>query len=117
MSDLEGISTEELRGMVRLLLATSKKVSETRIDAYVPYEKQKEFHNCVDPNDYPAHQKFLQAANQFGKTKAAASEFSWHVTGEYPEWYTGFKLESPFAFMAEAATGGKTLLCENSSYM
>jgi len=90
-----GDTHAELADMLRLLMAASKKISEHRLDDYKPYLFQERFHNCLDLNGYPAHQKFLQAGNQTGKTYSAAEEVAMHVTGEYPIWYTGIRLKNP----------------------
>jgi phage terminase large subunit-like protein len=50
---------------------------------YQPYPWQKEFHAAGA--DHP--ERMLMAANRVGKTISAACEVSFHLTGEYPEWW------------------------------
>lgn len=44
------------------------------------------------------------AANQVGKTFAAAAEVSYHLTGEYPDWWPGRRWDRPTRWWA----GGHT---------
>ncbi len=52
---------------------------------YEPYEKQKDFHRA----GATYRQRCLMAGNQLGKTYAAGSETSMHLTGLYPDWWEG----------------------------
>ncbi len=98
----------ELRQIVKLAVATQKKISETRIQDYHPYPFQLHVHNGLDDSGEPAHQKFLQAANQIGKTVCAASEVAWHATGIYPEYYTGLKIKNPKLIQVSGVTNDTT---------
>ena len=35
--------------------------------------------------------RYLSAANRIGKTYGAAHEFAYHATGQYPDWWRGFR--------------------------
>lgn len=52
---------------------------------YKPYAKQKEFH--ASGTHY--RERLLMAGNQLGKTFAAGNEVAFHVTGIYPDDWTG----------------------------
>jgi phage terminase large subunit-like protein len=41
------------------------------------------------------HQRLLYAGNQAGKTIACAAETAWHLTGQYPDWWTGKRFNKP----------------------
>lgn len=58
---------------------------ENRLAAYLPYDKQMEFHA------QGAHfrERLFMAGNQLGKTWSGAYEAAYHATGKYPEWWTG----------------------------
>jgi len=99
---------DDLRYAVKVALAAKKKISETRILDYDPYPFQLKFHNAIGSNGLPATQKFLQAANQVGKTWSAASEIAFHATGDYPVWYSGLKIEKPTQIQVSGVTNDTT---------
>jgi phage terminase large subunit-like protein len=99
---------DDISQILKLALAAQKKISETRIEDYEPYEFQVAFHNGKDKNGDYAFQKFLQAANQVGKTLCAASEVSFHATGDYPPWYKGRRLEKPLQIQVSGVTNETT---------
>jgi phage terminase large subunit-like protein len=41
------------------------------------------------------HQRLIYGGNQTGKTLCAGAEVSWHLTGDYPHWWTGKKFNKP----------------------
>ncbi|HSR75281.1 MAG TPA: hypothetical protein VLN57_01735 [Xanthobacteraceae bacterium] len=41
------------------------------------------------------HQRLLYGGNQSGKTLACSAETSWHLTGIYPDWWTGKRFSKP----------------------
>ncbi len=48
------------------------------------------------------------AGNQLGKTLAGSMEVAMHLTGIYPEWFTGRRFEQPTTWWAGAVTGETT---------
>lgn len=66
-------------------------VAANRISLYRPYPWQKEFHNAGKDNP----ERMLMAANRVGKTYSAGNEISYHLTGEYPDWWAGKRFEHP----------------------
>ena len=40
------------------------------------------------------------AGNQLGKTLAGAAEWSMHLTGRYPDWWTGYRYQGPIQILA-----------------
>jgi phage terminase large subunit-like protein len=56
---------------------------------YVPYAKQRAFHNAG--HDY--RERLLMAGNKLGKTFAAGFEVAFDATGIYPDWYQGYRFE------------------------
>jgi phage terminase large subunit-like protein len=79
-------------------------VSERLIELYEPYEKQAVFHALgVDHRE-----RLLMAGNQLGKTYSAAAEVSYHLTGEYPEWWQGRRWKKATAGWAAGVTSEVT---------
>lgn len=76
-----------------LLISTEiKYLTETnRLADYAPYPKQCEFHAAGATH----RERLLMAGNQLGKTLAAAMEVAMHMTGRYPDWWTGYRFDRP----------------------
>jgi phage terminase large subunit-like protein len=66
-------------------------VKLNKIATYRPYHWQAEFHEAGSLNA----ERMLMAANRVGKTASAAAEVSYHLTGDYPEWWVGRKFDQP----------------------
>lgn len=66
-------------------------VQANKIVTYRPYGWQREFHEAGRDNP----ERMLMAANRVGKTQGAAAEISYHLTGDYPNWWTGKRFEKP----------------------
>ncbi|EDI8735813.1 hypothetical protein GEM21_05475 [Salmonella enterica] len=60
-----------------------------KLEFVEPYQYQKDFINHSKEFDY----KFLRAGNRVGKTVCGSLELTYHITGRYPEWYTGKRIE------------------------
>lgn len=60
---------------------------------YKPYPKQLEFHKAGA--DLAVRERLLKAGNQLGKTFSAAYETAYHLTGLYPDWWTGAVFDAP----------------------
>jgi phage terminase large subunit-like protein len=78
--------------------------ARNRIDTYVPYLKQLEFHDAGKHH----RERLLMAGNQLGKTYSGAAEVAYHLTGEYPEWWDGRVWKEPVRFWAGSKTGEVT---------
>ncbi len=74
-----------------LVAAFLKSVQVNKIVTYRPYVWQREFHErgCDNP------ERMLMAANRVGKTQGAAAEVSYHLTGDYPQWWKGKTFDKP----------------------
>lgn len=60
-----------------------------RINHLEPYGYQKLFMSKSAEYD----QRFLRAGNRVGKTWCGALEMAYHITGRYPDWWTGKRIE------------------------
>ena len=61
---------------------------------YRPYAKQREFH-LLDRRE-----RLFAAGNQLGKSVAGSFETAMHLTGEYPDWWTGKRFDKPITALA-----------------
>lgn len=78
--------------------------SHRKLTEYVPYEKQKAFH---DAGAIYRERLFL-AGNRCGKTQAGAFEMAYHLTGAYPDWWQGKVFTKPVRAWAAGITGEST---------
>lgn len=86
-------------------MAEAKRRRDTnKLASYRPYAKQMEFHAAGGW----ARERLLMAANQVGKTWAGAFESAMHLTGEYPDGWTGRRWDRPVRMWAGSKTGEVT---------
>jgi phage terminase large subunit-like protein len=79
------LSPEELERADALIAQLSGGFAANRLKLYRPYPWQMEFHEAGRTNT----ERMLMAANRVGKTLSAGAETAYHLTGEYPDWWTG----------------------------
>ena len=70
---------------LELLKERQRRYDTTRIARYKPYDYQRKFH--AESMECP--QRILMAANRVGKTYSGAAETTFHLTGQYPDWWKG----------------------------
>jgi len=79
-----------------------------KLEFYDPYEYQKKFHGALDTDGKLARQRALMAANQIGKTFCGAMETAYHLTGIYPDWWTGHRFPKSVEFIVASTTNETT---------
>lgn len=79
-----------------------------RLEFYEPYDYQKKFHGAVAQDGRLARQRALMAANQIGKTFCGAMETAFHLTGLYPDWWTGHRFSKSVEFIVASTTNETT---------
>lgn len=91
MLDIESLPPTKVKAAIAKLEAEKhRRVVENKLASYQPYPKQQEFHEI----GATVRERLLMAANQTGKTLAAAMELAMHVTGIYPAaWWKGFRFD------------------------
>lgn len=90
--------------LVSLLEERKRRKDRRRLIEYRPYAKQREFHarGSVD------RERLLMAGNQLGKTFCGAAEAAIHLTGQYPDWWTGRRFDRPVRAWGGSKTGEVT---------
>jgi phage terminase large subunit-like protein len=93
-----GLTEEENLELLELLELDQLIQKRNRIDTFFPddgplrrelYKKHLNFYNAG--SEYKL--RLLMAANRVGKTVAAVIEIVFHITGEYPNWWTGKRFQ------------------------
>lgn len=77
---------------------------ENRLKWYAPYPKQREFHAAGATYS----ERLFMAGNQIGKTVAGGAEWAIHLTGRYPDWWTGAEFKKPVRFWCGGVTSEST---------
>lgn len=90
--------------LVALAKEKLRREERTRLLRYKPYPKQAAFHEACGKNN----QVLLMAGNRFGKTYCGAAEIGFHMTGLYPDWWTGRRFPRPVKVWACGTTHDKT---------
>ena len=95
LADLAHLDVEEKLELLRLLELRDRRRREHMLAHYKPYLKQKEFH--ADGASF--RERLFMAGNQLGKTWAGAYEAAMHLTGRYPDWWTGKRFNRSIRMM------------------
>lgn len=103
---LATMSPEEKLAFLKLLKERERVKAENKLECYEPYPKQAEFHNAG--SELGVRERCLMAGNQFGKTISASFETAMHLTGIYPDWYTGRRFDHPTVGWAASTTSQGT---------
>lgn len=75
-----------------------------RIRSYRPYTKQADFHAA----GVSKRERANLAGNQLGKSFGGAAELSYHLTGNYPDWWKGRRFDRPVRAWAGSDTAETT---------
>ena len=87
--------------LLKLLEEKTRRDKENALWAFSPYVWQKEFYEAGIENK----QRLLMAANRVGKTRSSCIELAYHLTGRYPEWWTGIRFDFPINAWALGVSG------------
>ncbi len=86
--------------MLRQGQTDTSRAAQDVLSAYRPYPKQLAFHEAG-----AAHrERLLMAGNQVGKTFCGAAEAAIHLTGLYPDWWTGQRFDRAVRMWAGSKT-------------
>ena len=89
---------------VELAKELKKRQRFEKISFYDPYPYQLDFH----ATGFEHNQRLLMAANRIGKSYCGAAEMAYHLTGIYPEWWTGKKFYKPITAWAGGVSNETT---------
>src|ERR1700675_2819638 len=92
---------EEIRGLIAALQKMDVHKRFNKMLFWTPYDKQAQFFSLGRTK----RERMFMAANRVGKTEAGAYETSAHLTGDYPEWWDGARLDHPITGWGAGWTG------------
>ena len=92
--DSSRLDSDERVELYELLRLKDIRARRSRLSVYRPYKRQIEFHSAGSQ----FRERLFMAGNQLGKTWAGAYEVAMHLTGQYPDWWTGKRF--PYAIRA-----------------
>jgi phage terminase large subunit-like protein len=90
--------------LLRLFAEEELYQARNRLEGYRPYPKQLAFHAAGSTH----RERLLMASNRFGKTVSGAAETAIHLTGRYPDWWTGKRFDGPVRAWAAGVTNEST---------
>lgn len=96
-------TSPKIKSILDGLEAAAKLRVEKRISFFSPYEKQQEF---FDMGAW-ARERLLMAGNQLGKSEAGAVEMAYHLTGDYPDDWLGYRFDHPVTAWAAGVSSEK----------
>ena len=117
--DYEKMSKEELLEHLNLIDKMQEHEKYCSRDYLEPNEPQKRFWAMgspdfagdeVNPEPGERSQRAFFACNRGGKSFGAAWEMSYHLTGDYPQWWEGKRFDKPIKAVAASNTEEQTLL-------
>lgn len=107
MNSTELLSSSEIdweAALQALQERRQKLLAENRLQSFRPYTRQKEFFEA----GATYRERLLMAGNQLGKTVAGGAEVAFHVTGLYPDWWTGRRFNRPTRWWCASVTSDAT---------
>jgi phage terminase large subunit-like protein len=104
--DFSKLSEAEKSELLTLLQDRQRQRDENQLAHYVPYKKQREFHERG--GGPTVRERLLMAGNQLGKTWSAGFETAMHLTGIYPDWWIGKRFNHPTIGWAASITSQGT---------
>lgn len=98
---LAGLTPDQRAALQRKFLW---KAARQKLQDYVAYPKQREFHAAGATH----REKLFLAGNRVGKTRCGGAEVAMHLTGEYPDWWTGRRFDGPIMAWVAGVTNEST---------
>src|SRR5690606_19266974 len=89
-------SAKQQELLTKLEAESSRRRRTNRLRFCRPSGKQREVHD----KGAEFRERLFVAANQVGKTLSGAAEVGMHLTGQYPDWWTGRRFDHPVIWIA-----------------
>ena len=108
--DTSNMSREQKEQYVKLLKEQSIRLNQNRIIQYYPESGALSRHNYPKHMDFFARgssyaERCMMAANRVGKSEGVgAYELTLHLTGRYPDWWTGHRFDRAITAWAAGTT-------------
>ncbi|PCI78518.1 hypothetical protein COB21_00525 [Candidatus Aerophobetes bacterium] len=96
-----------------ILQEAAYRYHQERFLYYEPHQKQIAFHKAGTK----AKERLFLAGNRTGKTYCGVMEVSMHLTGNYPEWWNGYRYKEPIEAWAAGVTNAETRQVLERSYV
>jgi len=98
------MATDPRRDLAAALMERARRARGQRLKYYRPYPKQRDFHAA----GAMYRERLLSAGNQSGKTLCASYETAMHLSGQYPDWWTGKRFDRPVNGLAASVSADLT---------
>ena len=102
-SQILKLTSEEQYDYLKALEKYEETKKYNQLHFFKPYEFQKRFYDKGSDNSVRA----LIAANRCGKTYSAAMEIAMHLTGKYPDWWSGRRFDKPIRCVMAGVTSSQ----------
>lgn len=87
------LTTDQQQRLQELVIAVSDDMRYNALRYFRPFEHQRRFFETT------TDRRGILAANRIGKTVSTCYETAYHLTGLYPDWWTGHRFDKPITAM------------------
>ena len=87
------LTTDQQQTLEDLVIATADHMRYNQLKYFRPFDHQRSFFATV------SDRRGILAANRIGKTVSTCYETAMHLTGLYPEWWSGNRFDRPITVM------------------
>jgi phage terminase large subunit-like protein len=104
IEELSGLPPKELLECFRQAIERQNLQEHLYFNSYKPNEKQLAFH----ATGLVAKERAFFAGNRCGKTLCTSAEWCMHLTGNYPEWWNGYRYDRHINIWVAGVTNAET---------
>ena len=94
VKNLHHLSKDTMDMLQELTVATADDMRYNQLKYFRPFEHQRKFFATGE-----SERRGILAANRIGKTVSTCYETAMHLTGQYPDWWTGKRFNKPITAM------------------